>query len=244
MVAIPMGWTTLHPSHTDPIPKISPHGRSELPGACATTPSTQPPTKNLTQATHQPLPPFQENQLWRPPPLLAYDFQWTKDRASPLQMSLNLSIIFPKHLNCDNHARSNRLSDWLPRNKLPNLLQKHIGGKKNKGWVGQAQVWLAITHEKISITLRQVTNNVPTKHQTRPPRDTPHMPTLQTKPNQPEPKKKTPVINDPTASSPTVTLLWLLLPLNDKVQWNSHDVNGGKPPSSTQSEYFTRSFNW
>lgn len=50
------------------------------------------------------------------------------------------------------------------------------------------------------------------------PRDAPQSPTLQSKTNQPEPKKKTPAINDPTAGSPTVTLLRLLLPLNDKVQ--------------------------
>lgn len=97
-------------------------------------------------------------------------------------------------------------------------LQKHIGGEKNKGWVGQAQAWLASTHEKSSVTSRQATNDVPTKHQTRSPRDAPQSPTLQSTPNQPEPKKKTPAINDPTAGSPTVTLLRLLLPLNDKVQ--------------------------
>jgi hypothetical protein len=119
---------------------------------------------------------------------------------------------------CSNHARPNRSSEGLPRNKLPNPLQKHIGGKKNKGWVGQAQAWLASTHEKTSVTSRQATNNVPAKHQTRSPRDAPQSPTLQSKPNQPEPKKKTPAINDPTAGSPTVTLLRLLLPLNDKVQ--------------------------
>jgi hypothetical protein len=38
--------------------------------------------------------------------------------------------------------------------------------------------------------------------------------------------------NDPSAGSPTKTLLQLLLPLNDKVQWTSHGVEGGKPPSS------------
>ncbi|KAI3475129.1 hypothetical protein L1887_63520 [Cichorium endivia] len=34
--------------------------------------------------------------------------------------------------------------------------------------------------------------------------------------------------NDPSAGSPTETLLRLLLPLNDKVQWNSRDVAGGR----------------
>ncbi|KAI3506755.1 hypothetical protein L1887_21319 [Cichorium endivia] len=38
--------------------------------------------------------------------------------------------------------------------------------------------------------------------------------------------------NDPSTGSPTETLLRLLLPLNDKVQWNSRDVAGGKPPTS------------
>src|SRR4051812_187108 len=35
--------------------------------------------------------------------------------------------------------------------------------------------------------------------------------------------------NDPSAGSPTETLLRLLLPLNDKVQWTSRDVGGGEP---------------
>jgi len=34
--------------------------------------------------------------------------------------------------------------------------------------------------------------------------------------------------NDPSAGSPTETLLRLLLPLNDKVQWTSRDVGGGE----------------
>ncbi|KAI3484125.1 hypothetical protein L1887_52889 [Cichorium endivia] len=38
-----------------------------------------------------------------------------------------------------------------------------------------------------------------------------------------------------TPSSPTETLLRLLLPLNDKVQWNSRDVAGGEPPTSPRS---------
>ncbi|KAI3670413.1 hypothetical protein L2E82_53103 [Cichorium intybus] len=41
--------------------------------------------------------------------------------------------------------------------------------------------------------------------------------------------------NDPSAGSPTETLLRLLLPLNDKVQWNSRDVAGGEPPTSPRS---------
>lgn len=34
--------------------------------------------------------------------------------------------------------------------------------------------------------------------------------------------------NDPSAGSPTETLLRLLLPLNDKVQWTSRDVAGSE----------------
>ncbi|PHT28041.1 hypothetical protein CQW23_32361 [Capsicum baccatum] len=49
--------------------------------------------------------------------------------------------------------------------------------------------------------------------------------------------------NDPSAGSPTETLLRLLLPLNDKVQWTSRDVAGSKPPTSPGSEHFTGSFN-
>ncbi|KAK1257787.1 hypothetical protein QJS04_geneDACA024604 [Acorus gramineus] len=49
--------------------------------------------------------------------------------------------------------------------------------------------------------------------------------------------------NDPSAGSPTETLLRLLLPLNDKVQWTSHNVAGGEPPSSPRSEHFTGPFN-
>ncbi|PHT24773.1 hypothetical protein CQW23_35555 [Capsicum baccatum] len=49
--------------------------------------------------------------------------------------------------------------------------------------------------------------------------------------------------NDPSAGSPTETLLRLLLPLNDKVQWTSRHIAGNEPPTSTRSEYFTGSFN-
>lgn len=49
--------------------------------------------------------------------------------------------------------------------------------------------------------------------------------------------------NDPSAGSPTETLLRLLLPLNDKVQWTSQDVAGSEPPTSPRSEHFTGSFN-
>ncbi|PHT27236.1 hypothetical protein CQW23_33164 [Capsicum baccatum] len=41
--------------------------------------------------------------------------------------------------------------------------------------------------------------------------------------------------NDPSAGSPTETLLRLLLPLNDKVQWTSREVAGSESPTSTQS---------
>ena len=50
-------------------------------------------------------------------------------------------------------------------------------------------------------------------------------------------------VNDPSAGSPTETLLRLLLPLNDKVQWTSRDVGGGEPPPSPRSEHFTGPFN-
>uniref|UniRef100_A0A6N2NIM9 Senescence-associated protein n=1 Tax=Salix viminalis TaxID=40686 RepID=A0A6N2NIM9_SALVM len=43
--------------------------------------------------------------------------------------------------------------------------------------------------------------------------------------------------------SPTETLLRLLLPLNDKVQWTSRDVASGEPPTSPRSEHFTGPFN-
>ncbi|PHT25398.1 hypothetical protein CQW23_34972 [Capsicum baccatum] len=49
--------------------------------------------------------------------------------------------------------------------------------------------------------------------------------------------------NDPSAGSLMETLLRLLLPLNDKVQWTSRDVVGSESPTSTRSEHFTRSFN-
>ena len=51
------------------------------------------------------------------------------------------------------------------------------------------------------------------------------------------------LVNDPSAGSPTETLLRLLLPLNDKVQWTSRDVAGGEPPPSPRSEHFTGPFN-
>lgn len=97
--------------------------------------------------------------------------------------------------------------------------ETHWGKEKQR--MGGTSTSMACKHtrKKTSVTSRQATNNVPAKHQTRSPRDTARSPTtLQSKPNQPEPKKKTPAINDPTAGSPTVTLLRLLLPLNDKVQ--------------------------
>ncbi|KAK8670436.1 hypothetical protein V6N13_037054 [Hibiscus sabdariffa] len=49
--------------------------------------------------------------------------------------------------------------------------------------------------------------------------------------------------NDPSAGSPTETLLRLLLPLNDKVQWTSRDVAGSEPATSPRSEHFTGPFN-
>ncbi|PHT29168.1 Regulator of rDNA transcription protein 15 [Capsicum baccatum] len=49
--------------------------------------------------------------------------------------------------------------------------------------------------------------------------------------------------NDPSAGSPTETLLRLLLTLNDKVQWTSCDVAGSEPPTSPRSKHFTGSFN-
>ncbi|KAK8621542.1 hypothetical protein V6N13_080975 [Hibiscus sabdariffa] len=49
--------------------------------------------------------------------------------------------------------------------------------------------------------------------------------------------------NDPSAGSPTKTLLRLLLPLNDKVQWTSRDVASSEPPTSPRSEHFTGLFN-
>ena len=49
--------------------------------------------------------------------------------------------------------------------------------------------------------------------------------------------------NDPSAGSPTETLLRLLLPLNDKVQWTSRDVAGGELLTSPRSEHFTGPFN-
>ncbi|PHT27263.1 hypothetical protein CQW23_33138 [Capsicum baccatum] len=49
--------------------------------------------------------------------------------------------------------------------------------------------------------------------------------------------------NDPSAGSPTETLLRLLLPLNDKVQWTSRNVTGSEPPTSPRSKHFTGSFN-
>ncbi|KZV30620.1 RRNA intron-encoded homing endonuclease [Dorcoceras hygrometricum] len=49
--------------------------------------------------------------------------------------------------------------------------------------------------------------------------------------------------NDPSAGSPTETLLRLLLPLNDKVQWTSRYVACSEPPTSERSEHFTGPFN-
>ncbi|KAK0594551.1 hypothetical protein LWI29_018998 [Acer saccharum] len=50
--------------------------------------------------------------------------------------------------------------------------------------------------------------------------------------------------NDPSAGSPTETLLRPLLPPNDKVQWTSRDIASSEPPASQRSEHFTGPFNW
>ncbi|GAA0187425.1 hypothetical protein LIER_34713 [Lithospermum erythrorhizon] len=49
--------------------------------------------------------------------------------------------------------------------------------------------------------------------------------------------------NNPSVGSPAETLLRLVLPLNDQVQWTSQDVLGNEPPTSPRSEHFTGSFN-
>ncbi|KAK8590448.1 hypothetical protein V6N13_057341 [Hibiscus sabdariffa] len=49
--------------------------------------------------------------------------------------------------------------------------------------------------------------------------------------------------NDSSAGSPTETLLRLLVPLNDKVQWTFRDVAGSEPPTSPRPEHFTGPFN-
>ncbi|KAK8610548.1 hypothetical protein V6N13_081704 [Hibiscus sabdariffa] len=49
--------------------------------------------------------------------------------------------------------------------------------------------------------------------------------------------------NDPSACSPTETLLQLFLPQNGKVQCTSRDVTGSEPPTSQRSEHFTGPFN-
>jgi len=55
-----------------------------------------------------------------------------------------------------------------------------------------------------------------------------------------------PISNDPNAGSPTITLLRLLLPLNDKVQTASKSIRLDRLPSLMTiiySEVFTGSFN-
>ena len=49
--------------------------------------------------------------------------------------------------------------------------------------------------------------------------------------------------NDPSAGSPTETLLRLLLPLNDKVWTASRGIVAGEPASLSQSGGLTGSFN-
>ena len=50
-------------------------------------------------------------------------------------------------------------------------------------------------------------------------------------------------VNDPSAGSPTETLLRLLLPLNDKVWVTSRGIAAGEPAALPQSENLTGSFN-
>lgn len=49
--------------------------------------------------------------------------------------------------------------------------------------------------------------------------------------------------NDPSAGSPTETLLRLLLPLNDKVWTASRGITAGEPAALPQSGGLTGSFN-
>ena len=51
------------------------------------------------------------------------------------------------------------------------------------------------------------------------------------------------ICNDPSAGSPTETLLRLLLPLNDKVRTASRGVAAGEPAAASQSGGLTGSFN-
>ena len=51
------------------------------------------------------------------------------------------------------------------------------------------------------------------------------------------------ICNDPSAGSPTETLLRLLLPLNNKVWTASRSVASGEPNASPQSGGLTGSFN-
>ena len=53
----------------------------------------------------------------------------------------------------------------------------------------------------------------------------------------------TKTFNDPSAGSPTETLLRLLLPLNDKVRTASRGVAAGEPAAAPQSGGLTGSFN-
>lgn len=52
-----------------------------------------------------------------------------------------------------------------------------------------------------------------------------------------------PTGSDPSAGSPTETLLRLLLPLNDTVWTSSRSPAGHECPTSAQSEVLTKSFN-
>ena len=51
------------------------------------------------------------------------------------------------------------------------------------------------------------------------------------------------ICNDPSAGSPTETLLRLLLPLNDKVWTASRSISDGEPSKLSQSGGLTGSFN-
>jgi hypothetical protein len=78
--------------------QFSPHGRFELQARAQPLPRPNHQRKISPKQHINRHPPFRENQLWKPAPL-AHAFQRTKDRAPPLRMSPNLSIVFTKHLN-------------------------------------------------------------------------------------------------------------------------------------------------
>ena len=130
-----------------------------------------------------------------------------------------INRIFTKHLNSaatmpgqtDRRKGSQETSFRTPRRNTSGERKTKDGWDKHKHGLQAHTKKQALPRDKQPTMFPP--NTKPAALETH--HKVPHCNQNPTAPNQ---KRKPPAINDPTAGSPTVTLLRLLLPLNDKVQ--------------------------